>query len=116
MIGDPEITFREQRLTMGIRTIAPFRGMFAVRDALLKELRLWVTAHEISEEGPYFLRYHVIDMNNQMDIEVGYVVSTHLAGDERVAPRVLPALRRTSHSTEKPYLALSHHSSPSKRG
>lgn len=91
MIGDPEITFREQRLSMGIRTIAPFRGMFAVRDTLLKELRSWVHQQGIAEEGPYFLRYHVIDMNNQMDIEVGYVVSKHLAGDARVTAGVLPA-------------------------
>jgi effector-binding domain-containing protein len=90
MISDPEVRFREQRLSMGIRTIAPFRGMFAVRDELLKELRIWVQRHGIAEEGPYFLRYHVIDMNNQMDIEVGYVVSKHLAGDERVTPGVLP--------------------------
>lgn len=91
MIGEPKITYREQRLSMGIRTIAPFRGMFAVRDALLKELRLWVKEHDITEEGPYFLRYHVIDMNGPMDIEVGYVVPEHLAGDARVVPTVLPA-------------------------
>lgn len=91
MISEPEITFRPQRYTIGIRTIAPFRGMFAVRDKLLKELRLWVQQHDISEQGPYFLRYHVIDMNDQMDIEVGYVVSEHHPGDAHVAPGVLPA-------------------------
>ena len=91
MISDPIISFRPQRLSMGIRTIAPFRGMFAVRDALLNELRRWVHRHGIAAEGPYFLRYHVIDMNNQMDIEVGYVVSKHLPGDDRVTPGALPA-------------------------
>jgi effector-binding domain-containing protein len=91
MIGEPKIAFREQRLTMGIRTIAPFRGMFAVRDDLLKELRIWVQKHGIAEVGPYFLRYHVIDMDGPMDIEVGYVVSKHLEGDGRVTPSVLPA-------------------------
>jgi effector-binding domain-containing protein len=91
MISDPTISFREQRLSMGIRTIAPFRGMFAVRDELPKELRLWVHYHGIADEGPYFLRYHVIDMNNQMDIEVGYVVAEHVAGDGRVTPGSLPA-------------------------
>lgn len=91
MIGEPEITFREERPYMGIRTIAAFQGMFAVRDELLKELRLWVQKNGIAEEGPYFLRYHVIDMNNQMDIEVGIVLSRPLAGDDRVRPGILPA-------------------------
>jgi len=96
MIGEPEITYREQRPYMGIRSIAPFQGMFAVRDELLKELRLWVQKNSIADEGPYFLRYHVIDMNNQMDIEVGFVVSKHLTGDDRVRQGMLPAGRYAS--------------------
>lgn len=56
---------------MGIRTTAPFRGMFAVVDQLLKELRKWVNEQGIADEGPFFLRYHVIDMNGPMDIELG---------------------------------------------
>jgi effector-binding domain-containing protein len=91
MISEPEITFREERPYMGIRTPAPFRGMFAVRDDLLKDLRLWVDRHGIAEEGPYFLRYHVIDMEGQMDIEVGFVVSGHLPADDRVKPGILPS-------------------------
>ena len=90
MIGDPKITLHSEKLSMGIRTIAPFKGMFAVRDELLKELRVWVRKHDIAEEGPYFLRYHVIDMNGQMDIEVGYIVTKYLPGDNRVTPGVLP--------------------------
>lgn len=91
MISEPEISFREERLYMGIRALAPFRGMFAVRDELLKELRPWVNQHGIAEQGPYFLRYHVIDMEGQMDIEVGFVVSDHLPEDKRVKPGSLPS-------------------------
>lgn len=50
MICNPTISVREQRLSMGIRTSAPFRGMFAVRDDLLKDLRRWVQ-HMVSQEG-----------------------------------------------------------------
>jgi hypothetical protein len=39
MIGQPALIVREQRLSVGIRTIAPFRGLFGERDILLKELR-----------------------------------------------------------------------------
>lgn len=78
---------------MGIRTIAPFRGMFAEVDKLLKELRKWVNAHDIADQGPFFLRYHVIDMDGPMDIELGFVVAQHLPDDERVKPGVLPAGR-----------------------
>jgi effector-binding domain-containing protein len=91
MITEPKIDYREEKLYMGIRTIAPFKGMFAEVDKLIKELRNWVKQHNLADEGPFFLRYHVIDMNGPMDIEVGFVVSKHLPGDERVKPGVLPS-------------------------
>ena len=74
---------------MGIRTSAPFNGMFAVVDTLLKELRIWVKQHNIADQGPFFLRYHVIDMNGPMDIEIGFIVPAHLPGNERVNCGVL---------------------------
>lgn len=92
MISEPKIEHREEKLYMGIRTIAPFKGMFAEVDKLIKELGKWVKQNRIADEGPFFLRYHVIDMNGPMDIEVGFVVSEHLPlGDERVKPGVLPS-------------------------
>lgn len=96
MISEPKIDERPERLYMGIRTIAPFRTMFAEVDKLLKELRKWVNASGIAEEGPFFLRYHVIDMEGPMDIELGFVVAEQLSGDERVKPGVLPAGRYAS--------------------
>lgn len=91
MISEPKIDYREEKLYMGIRTITPFKGMFAEVDKLIKELRRWVKQNGVADEGPFFLRYHVIDMNGPMDIEVGFVVSKHLPGDERVKPGVLPS-------------------------
>lgn len=96
MISEPKIDDHEEKLYVGIRTVAPFKGMFAVVDTLLKELRIWVKQHNIAEQGPFFLRYHVIDMQGPMDIEVGFVVLTHLPGDERIKPGVLPAGRYAS--------------------
>ena len=75
MISDPQIDERPERPYMGIRTIAPFRTMFAEVNKLLKELRKWVNAQGIAEEGPFFLRLHVIDMDGPMDIEVGFMAA-----------------------------------------
>jgi effector-binding domain-containing protein len=93
MISPPRIEYREEKHTVGIRMHAPFKGMFAEADKRLKELRVWVKRHDIADEGPFFSRYHVIDMNGFMDLEVGFMVSTPLAGDERVKPGILPAGR-----------------------
>jgi effector-binding domain-containing protein len=90
MITEPKISFRNERQYVGIRVKTPFSGMFATVDKLLKELRHWVKAHQIADEGPFFLRYHVIDMEGMMDIELGFIVQETQDGDERVKPNVLP--------------------------
>ena len=96
MISEPQIDERPERPYMGIRTIAPFRTMFAEVNKLLKELRKWVNAQGIAEEGPFFLRLHVIDMDGPMDIEVGFMAAEALPGDERVKPGILPGGRYAS--------------------
>lgn len=90
MITEPKISFRTERQYVGIRVKTPFKGMFATVDKLLKELRSWVNAHGIEDEGPFFLRYHVIDMEGMMDIEVGFIVQEAQEGDDRVKPNVIP--------------------------
>jgi DNA gyrase inhibitor GyrI len=101
-IGTPGIDHRTAQHTVGLRIITPFEGMFAQTDKLFKELRQWVNAHGVADQGPYFLRYHVIDMNGLMDVEAGFVVTTPQRRDERVHGGVLPA-GRYAHLTYSRY-------------
>ena len=101
-IGTPGIDYRPARHSVGLRFITPFEGMFAQTDKLFKELRQWVTTQDLADQGPYFLRYHVIDMNGLMDVEAGFVVTAPQRGDERVNSGVLPA-GRYAHLTYSRY-------------
>jgi len=101
-IGMPGIDRRAAKQYVGLRIITPFKGMFAQTDKLFKELRQWVNVHGFAEQGPYFLRYHVIDMKGLMDVEAGFVVKSKLTGDERVKGGVLPA-GRYAHLTYSRY-------------
>ena len=92
-IGVPGIEKRGARQYVGLRIVTPFEGMFAQTDKLFKELRQWVNAQGVADQGPYFLRYHVIDMQGLMDVEAGFVVTTKLKKDEHVKSGVLPAGR-----------------------
>lgn len=96
MIGKPQIDNRTEQPYMGIRTQTPFKGMFKVINKLFKEINAWAKKHNVTPAGPPFLRYHVIDMAGQMDIEVGIPVAKSLPADERVSPGVLPAGRYAS--------------------
>jgi effector-binding domain-containing protein len=101
-IGAPGIDKRAARQYVGLRITTPFEGMFAQTDKLFKELRQWVNARGLADQGPYFLRYHVIDMKGLMDVEAGFVVTSRHAGDERVKSGVLPA-GRYAHLTYSRY-------------
>ena len=90
-IGAASIEYRDEKKYMGIRTQTPFNGMFAVVDELRKELYGWFKVQGIEPEGPSFLRYHVIDMAGEVDIEFGIQMTEHVPGDQRVTPGVLPA-------------------------
>jgi effector-binding domain-containing protein len=96
IISGPKIDDRPEEPYLGIRTQTPFKGMFKVIDKLFKELFAWVKQHGVEPAGPPFLRYHVIDMAGEMDIEVGVPVRSGQPGDERVSPGMLPAGRYAS--------------------
>lgn len=93
---EPKIDTRSEQPYLGIRTRTPMKGMFNVTDKLFKELGLWQKQHGIDAGGALFLRYHIIDMEGVMDIEVGIPVAAAISGDERVSAGILPAGRYAS--------------------
>ncbi|MFO7537814.1 MAG: GyrI-like domain-containing protein [Chloroflexota bacterium] len=95
-VSQPRIDYRTEKSYMGIRTQVPMKGMFQVVDKLRREMSTWLKQQGVEPAGPPFLRYHVIDMAGEMDIEVGIPVATVLPGDGRVSANVLPEGRYAS--------------------
>jgi effector-binding domain-containing protein len=87
IVAAPAVVEKPERHYAGIRVVTPFRGMFAVRDELMKELY----GYDLGP-GRTFFRLHVVDMAGPMDIEVGVVTDRPVATG-RVHPGVLPAGR-----------------------
>jgi len=92
-IGKPKIDQRPKLVYMGIRTIAPFKGMSKVVCRLGQELNLWVSDNNIKTAGPPFLRFHVIDMRGFMDISFCVPVRKVLPDDGNVKADFVPAGR-----------------------
>lgn len=95
IVEGPEVVERAAEHTLGIRVTTPFRGMLAVRDALMAELHGWPAERDV-ESGVTFFRLHVVDMAGPVDVEVGVTTPTAPDGDGRVRPGVLPAGRYAS--------------------
>ncbi len=101
MIGAPKIDNRAEQATMGIRTQTPMRGMSKVVNKLFKELNAWIKREGVKPNGLPFLRFYVIDMAGEMDIEVGIPVAAALPtvtlpGGEQMRSGVIPAGRYAS--------------------
>ena len=90
IIGPASIVEKQERPCFGVRFETPFNGMFAVVTKVLKEMRKWANHNGVSEEGPFFLRYHHIDMQGIMDVEVGFMTEADIAEDDRIKRGGLP--------------------------
>jgi len=96
-VSQPAVYERTDEHYMGIRVQTPFKGMFTLIDKhLFKELREWVKQAGVEPAGKPFFRFYVINMDGEMDVEVGIPVATALAGDGRVCAGVMPAGRYAS--------------------
>ena len=95
-IGKPKIDTRPTMIYMGIRTIAPFKGMSKMIDSIRKELNAWVAENTIQLAGTPFLRYHVIDMRGFMDISYGVPVDKVLPDEGDIKGGELPPGRYAS--------------------
>lgn len=95
-IGKPKIDQRPKITSMGIRTIAPFRGMSKVIGKLVDELNAWMEENKVKTAGPPFLRFHVIDMRGFMDISYCVPVKKALPNNGDVKADFIPAGRYAS--------------------
>src|SRR5262245_48005527 len=91
MLEPPRLVYRPEIHYLGLRVVTPFRGMLAKRDELLRELIEWPHLKQVADAGPFFLRLIVIDMDGDMEIEVGAITPHAEEGDDRVSAGVLPA-------------------------
>lgn len=92
----PKLADRPAQPYMGIRTQAAMDALPHVIPEALDAVFAWLAARGIAPAGAPFIRYHVIDMAAQLDIELGVPVSSTIAGDGRVQAGELPAGRYAS--------------------
>lgn len=92
MEGAPEIEQRAAQLYVGISSWVTMAGVGSVADRI-PEIFGWLGAHGIAPAGPPFFRYHVIDMDRQLQIEVGVPVVSAVEDDGDIRAGTLPAGR-----------------------
>ena len=93
MITKPEIETRKEQHTLGIRKPVPMSELKNVIPAYSHEVFQFLKACNIAPAGPSFLRFHVIDMAGNMDVEIGVIVPKGTPGEGKIVPGTIPAGR-----------------------
>jgi effector-binding domain-containing protein len=96
MMTAPKLEDRAEQTYVAIRTQATMDELPTVIPQLLGDVFAWLHQRGIAPAGPPFIRYLVIDMAAQLDIEVGVPVAGAVSDDGRVVSGVLPAGRYAS--------------------
>jgi effector-binding domain-containing protein len=92
-ITEPKLEDRKAQRYVGIRTQATMQEMgTGLIPRLHQEVFVWLKKQGVTPGAP-FLRYHVINMESKLDIEMGWPVASALEGDGRSIAGVLPAGR-----------------------
>ena len=92
MSAAPEIVTRAEQPYVAIRGQVSTAeiGAFAVRTP---EVYAWLATHGLPPAGPPFLKYNVIDMMRQLEIDNGVPVAAPVDGDGDVIAGAVPAGR-----------------------
>jgi len=97
MITKPKIDQRPEQPYVGIRTQVKPSQFKKIIPQFLDEIFAWLNEQGIKPSEAPFMRYYVIAMGSEMDVEIGVPVATPLAaGTDRIQPQTLPAGRYAS--------------------
>jgi len=88
----PEIRQRTAQPYAGISAWVAMDAVGSVADRI-PEIFGWLGARGLAPAGPPFFRYHVVDMERQLQVEAGVPVASAVEDDGAIRAGVLPAGR-----------------------
>jgi hypothetical protein len=89
MPEEPSVTKRDAQPYVAIATAVTMEG-FDVVEGLTDEVFAWLQTNGVATSGSPFVRIVTSDMSAELDIEVGLLVDTPPAGDERFIVGSIP--------------------------
>jgi len=92
MNTEPRIEERAAQPYVGIRRRVAMDGLGGAIDEALPALFGWLAERGVPPSGPPFVRYHIIDMMRELDVEMA-VPAEVTADDGRIQAGLLPAGR-----------------------
>jgi effector-binding domain-containing protein len=93
MRQEPQIQERAAQHYAGIPMTVTMDGLSSAVDSAFSELFPWLASQGIAPAGPPLIRYLVIDMAGDLQIEMAVPVAAPVAASGRIQPGILPGGR-----------------------
>ncbi len=106
MDEQPQVTERAAQPYVGVPFTVSMETFPQAADAGFPELFGWLAENGVTASGPPFIRYHVIHMEAELEIEIGAPVATALPGSGRIQAGELPGGRYVTLVHTGPYNGL----------
>lgn len=87
----PEVIDSPGGTTAGIRQWLDFEEFGPTIPQFSGEVIAWLAAQGKHPNGPFYIRYHVIDMPRRMDVEIGFFIDAGPQSEGRVVVSEVPA-------------------------
>jgi hypothetical protein len=88
---EPKIEHRPKQNYVGIRTQVSLQDLGSgIIPQLHSEVMGWLKSQDMEPSGASFIRYHVVNMPDYLDIELAWPVAQPVTGSGRVQAGVLP--------------------------
>lgn len=91
MITEPRLEYRNAQPYVAVRTEVTMQELSTAIQRGLEEVFAWSGKREIAPSGAPFIRYLVIDMEAQLQIELGVPVVNAVSAAGHICSGVLPA-------------------------
>jgi effector-binding domain-containing protein len=97
MTTEPRVDDRPAQPYVAIRTLVTMQDLGAgVIPQLHGEVMAWLKGQGTAPAGAPFIRYLVIDMERQLEVEIGWPVASAMRGNDRISAGSIPAGRYAS--------------------
>jgi effector-binding domain-containing protein len=106
MLGEPRVEQRDAQAYVAIRSTVPRRDLPTAIPRDIGAVMAWLGSNGVAMGGAPFVRYRVVDMGRDLDIEVGVRVEREAGGGDGVDAGVLPAGRYATVVHTGPYDGL----------
>jgi effector-binding domain-containing protein len=103
MTSEPSIVTRDEQPYVGVPLTVTMSSLPQAIDSTFPRIFGWLGEHGITPAGPPFIRFFVIDMEADLEVELGVPVQAGIEGDEQIRASVLPGGQYVSLLHTGPY-------------